>query len=852
MGKTAYVVFVVDDLLAWLVGLVANASGKKLVTRVLGTDQERALRPAVQAAVAATAAQLAPWDEQTSQLVLVVGEVFRDAPKATLIAQGTLLEAMQAGITATLAVLDDPEATGTGQSSMELLGVPAGVLAETLAGHLVHEIMVRGAQGGPLTPLADQLNQDMTHLQGQRLEGMLAQVVTLVTELAQAGRGSQVPRKPVRLPPRSALLAGREELLADLDTKLVGGGDAGPRIVALCGLGGVGKTSVAVEYAHRHLGELGLAWQFSAEDATVLAAGFAELAAQLGAQDLTGTQDSVASVHALLAASAGDWLLMFDNAPDRPALARFLPPAGRGRVLVTSRNTDWPPGQLLDVPVLGLETAAGFLVTRTGDLNEQAAAGVAAELGGLPLALEQAGAYVQASGGSLAGYLASFRRRRSEMLARGETGEYGMTVATTWSLAFTELELSAPTAAGLLRLLAFCAPEPAPVRLMLQPRPGLVDRLADEVAPVLGPLLGDELAAGDTVAGLRRYSLVTLAGDGLVLVHRLVQAVTANQMSKGLRQAWRAAAAALIEAAIPADTSLPESWPACALLLPHAQAALPDDSNGMARLADYLGWRGSYPAALDLQRRVLTARERSLGPEHPDTLDTRANLAHWTGEAGDTVGARNRYAKLLPICERTLGLEHRETLATRANLARWTGEGGDAARARVQFAELLPNFGRILGAEHPDTLNIRNNLARWTGKAGNEAEARDQYAALLPIRERVLGTEHPKTLTTRSDVANWTGHAGDAAGARDQLDALLPIFVRVLGPQHPDTLMARNNLAYWTGHAGDAAGARDQLVPLLPIFVRVLGPQHPDTLNARANLARWTGKAEPDARSGLH
>jgi Tetratricopeptide repeat len=202
------VVFVVDDLLAWLVGLVADAGRKKLVTQMLGTDQERALRPAVEAAVEATAAQLAPSDEQAGQLAMAVGEVFRDAPKVTLAGQATLLEGLQAGIAATLAVLDDPAVTGTGQSSMQLLGVPGGVLAETLAGHLVHEITVRGAQGGPLTPLADQLNQDMTHLQGQRVEGMLAQVVSLVTALARAGRGPQVPRKPVRLAPRPVLLAG--------------------------------------------------------------------------------------------------------------------------------------------------------------------------------------------------------------------------------------------------------------------------------------------------------------------------------------------------------------------------------------------------------------------------------------------------------------------------------------------------------------------------------------------------------------------------------------------------------------------------------------------------------------------
>ena len=211
-------VFVVDDLGAWLVGLLADAGRKKLTTLVLGTDQERALRQAAEAAVERTAEQLAPSDGgQAEQLAMAVGEVFRDpAPDAAALAgQATLLEALQAGIAGKLAVLDDPDITGTGQSSAELLGVPGGVLAETLAGHLVREIMVRGSPGGPLAPLADQLNHDVTHLQGQRLEGMLAQLVGQVMALAQAGSGPKAPRKPVRLAPRPAFLAGREELLAE-------------------------------------------------------------------------------------------------------------------------------------------------------------------------------------------------------------------------------------------------------------------------------------------------------------------------------------------------------------------------------------------------------------------------------------------------------------------------------------------------------------------------------------------------------------------------------------------------------------------------------------------------------------
>ncbi|HYZ54496.1 MAG TPA: tetratricopeptide repeat protein [Streptosporangiaceae bacterium] len=569
--------------------------------------------------------------------------------------------------------------------------------------------------------------------------------------------------QPVRLAPRPPLLAGREQLLAELDARLLAGAGRGPRMVALCGLGGAGKTSVAVEYAHRYLAEVGLAWQFPAEDASVLGAGFGELAAQLGARDLVDTRDPVASVHAVLAAYPQEWLLLFDNAPDRESVAAYLPPAGSGRVLITSQNPSWPPGQALDVPVLDVEVAASFLVNRAGDPDQHAATELATELGGLPLALEQAAAYIQASGGTLAAYLRLFRQRRDAMLARGEPTGYGKTVATTWSLAFERLEQSAPAAVGLLRLLACYAPEAIPLSLLLQPRPGLSEHLGAEVAAVLMPLLDDPLAASDAIAALRRYSLVIPAGAGSISVHRLVQAVTADQMAAELAGQWRQAAAALLEAAIPADTDVPEGWPACAALLPHAEAALADESPGMAGLANYLGVTGSYATALELQQRVLSAQERVLGPEHPDTLATRHNLASWTGLAGDAAGARDQLAEVLPIQERVLGPEHPATLATWHNLAYWTGQAGDVAGARDQFAKLLPIRERVLGPEHPATLATWHNLAYWTGQAGDVAEARDQFAKLLPIFEQVLGPEHPETIAARNNLAYWCRQAGRGA-----------------------------------------------------------------------------------------
>jgi hypothetical protein len=308
--------------------------------------------------------------------------------------------------------------------------------------------------------------------------------------------------------------------------------------------------------------------------------------------------------------------------------------------------------------------AAGFLLTRTGTAGaaeEQAAGELAAELGGLPLALEQAAAYMESTGRGIGHYLGLFRRRRAELLGRGE-------VATTWSLAFAELS---DPATGLLRLAACCAAEDIPLDLLLRPRPGL--EFGAQVEPLLRPLLDDELARDDSVAGLRRYSLISAPRDGRVSVHRLVQAITLDQLPDEGRTAWRHATATVIGAAVPTDPWNPTLWPVFAALLPHAQAALDPASDDMFRTAQYLGYAGSYATSRDLTQHVFRVRETNLGTEHHDTLIARADAAYWTGMAGDPAAARDQFAALLPVCERILGTEHPNTLTDRANLAYWTG-----------------------------------------------------------------------------------------------------------------------------------------------------------------------------------
>jgi Tetratricopeptide repeat len=357
-----------------------------------------------------------------------------------------------------------------------------------------------------------------------------------------------------------------------------------------------------------------------------------------------------------------------------------------------------------------------------------------------------------------------------------------------------------------LRLIAFYAPETIPLKALLQRHPGFAEQVTGEVAAMLLPLLEDPLAASDAIVALRRYPLVSLSDDESVSAHLLVQAVTTDQMPTELAAQWQHAAAALIEAAIPEDSEQPETWPVFASLLPHAEAVLDASSEGMLRIAEYLGDSGNYAAACDLMREAVVEFEREFGPQDLRGLAVRSGLAQRIGEAGDPVGARDQYAALLPDLEQLFGPEDPTVLAVRANLAMATGEAGDAVGARDGYAALVSDFERSLGPEHPNTLSARANRAMWTAQAGDPQRAREQLSELLPVVERVRGPEHPNTLTTRGNLAQATGEAGDAAGARDQYAALLSVIERVLGPEHPRTLDVRSNLGDWTSATGDATG----------------------------------------------
>jgi len=416
-------VFVADDLAAWLIGLLADAGRKKLTLLVLGDEQERAMRSAATAAVRRTAEELRPGDDQqAAQLAMVISQVFSEpVPGAPLPGQATVLEALQIGIAGQLEVLDDASITETAQSSADVLGVTGAVVAEKLTGHLVREILVRGTRGGPLAPLADQLNHDVTHLQGQRLEGMVGKLAAELQQarvrLDTAPSVRAVPVALVELPLLVAGFTGRDDELAELAGFLDPAGTAGPVVVsAVAGLAGVGKTTLAVAAGHaaRRRG-----W-FAGGVLFVDLHGYDEAPVQPGQaldallralrvpaeQIPPGTDERARLYRSVLAQISDPVLVVVDNASSEAQVRPLLPGTDPHKVLVTSRHTLAGLGaRLVDVMVLDDAASLALLegalrVGRPGDnrisSNPEAAGRLTQACDGLPLALQIVAAVLKA------------------------------------------------------------------------------------------------------------------------------------------------------------------------------------------------------------------------------------------------------------------------------------------------------------------------------------------------------------------------------------------------------------------------------------------------------------------------
>jgi tetratricopeptide (TPR) repeat protein len=669
---------------------------------------------------------------------------------------------------------------------------------------------------------------------------------------------SQTPpgqRQAWNIPVPVDTFLGRDDDLARVDAAFAAR-PQGMGAVALHGAPGVGKSQLALAWAHRHAADVRVGWRVRAADRVTVTADLAELADRLGVG--SGDQEEAAAAAIALLSQQQGWLLIFDDAVEPAKVAGFLPPGG-GRVLITSRN---PLFDAIATPTtvepFDAGTAAGFLTFRARDEDAAAARELAAMLGGLPLALEQAGAYCRQTGRDLAGYLTLYRSTGIRLLEHG-TDDRTRAVTVTVRLSLQLLARRDPAAAQLLLMMAFLAPTGIPRDLAATAAHTLplpLRRTAAQPARLdhaVRVLLESALAATDRPGQLRVHQLVQdILRTSLPDTRRLAwvwRAAAAlgfpGQFAVRCvgRRGWERTAARLVLAAMPYDTRDPREWNTWAALVPHGQAVIAHAGQVTTetgtlhhRLADYLEERGEYGAAITHLRQAVATRQLLLGDEHTYTLSSVNNLAlvlSWTTELGE---ARQLHEQTLQTRRRVSGDEHLDTLVSMNNLALVLRATGDLSEARRLHEQTLEVRRRVLGDEHPDTLTSMNNLALVLSSMGELSEARRLHEQELSTCRRVLGDEHPDTLTSINNLALVLRELGELSEARRLHEQELSTCRRVLGDEHPHTLTSTNNLAVVLGALGELSSARLLHEQTLEVRRRVLGDEHPDTLMSMDNL----------------
>jgi tetratricopeptide (TPR) repeat protein len=656
------------------------------------------------------------------------------------------------------------------------------------------------------------------------------------------------PRKPGGLPPVWNLLlasnpnfTGRTTILDALHAGLTQDqGMVRPQVIA--GTGGVGKTQLAVEYAYRHRADYDTVWWISAETTASLHADYAALAPEVG-QGTSPDQDAmVDAVHEWLERNSR-WLLIFDNVDDPPATVPLLPRAGEGQLIMTSQQEDDLDGRadLVPLDVLTEEEATQFLLTRTKATDLGAARQLAAALGYLPLALEQAGAFIaETKVITLSRYLELFEQRSLELLEKGRPrGRHQRTVDTTWDLSLQRLHQETFAAVELLNLLAFLAPDDFPWQL-------LADH-AENLPNTLAAAARDELALAEVIGAAQRYSLVKVTGNGLV-VHRLLQAVIRQDLSADVQREWAAAAIRLLEASFPQDSGDVRTWEDCQRLLPHALATTdhaerldvePDATSGLLdRTATYLRGRAQYTQARILYQRALAIAEANLEPTNP-TLGARlSNLGGVLQDLGDLNGAKTQLERALEIDEAAYGPNHPEVATDRNNLGSVLQALGDLNGAKTQYEQALALTEAALGPNHPNVAIRRNNLGNVLQALGDLNGAKTQYEQALALTEAALGPNHPNVAIRRGNLGSVLQALGDLNGAKTQYERALEIDEAAYGPNHPDVGRDRGNLGSVLQDLGDLNGAKTQLERALAITEKNRGPNDPRVGVELFNLAQ--------------
>jgi len=658
---------------------------------------------------------------------------------------------------------------------------------------------------------------------------------------------AEQPRFPGSLPPiwnvphnRNPNFTGRKDLLAALHKAL---GSKRPTALAqaISGLGGVGKTQLAVEYAYRHAEDYDVIWWIRAEEPATLASDLAALAGPLNLpqKDATDQRVIIQAVRTWLDAGQARWLLIFDNARGPEELHGYLPQSRLGHVIITSRNPNWlTVAAALSVQVWSRDEATRFLLKRTGQTDKNAAAKLAEQLGGLPLALEQAGAYMHETGSTISAYLELFRSRRSELWeVEHPPADYPYTVAATLSLSVDKVLQDSPAAGDLLNLFAFLGPDEIPLSVVTQGRKHLPKALSAAAK--------NALAINRGIKALRQYSLVERSGDSAT-VHRLLQAVVRDRLHERQKKEWAEAAVRVLNDAFPLESGDVRTWPECGRLLPHALSAaehaeklgvVPEATGRVLnQVGVYLWGRAEFGEARAALERALSIDEAALGADHPSVASIVNNLGGVLEALGDLKGAKKCYERALSIDGAAFGPKHPNVAVDVNNLGGVLEALGDLKGAKECYERALSIDQAAFGPKHPKVAIRVNNLGGVLEALGDLKGAKECYERAFSIDQAAFGPKHPKVAIRVNNLGSVLKAVGDLKGAKECFERALSIDGVAFGPNHPNVGTRVNNLGGVLEALGDLKGAKECYERALSIDEAAFGPKHPNVAICVNNL----------------
>jgi hypothetical protein len=634
-----------------------------------------------------------------------------------------------------------------------------------------------------------------------------------------------------RIPPRNRDFTGRDAVLVRIREALLTGS---PGVVVLQGPGGVGKTQLSTEYAHRFASDYDTIWVIDAEQAGLITSQLAELALDMGV--VKGAADAqVARVAVAALRERGRWLLVLDNVEDPDEIREFLPD-GPGHALITARAGNWDEiATIIEVEEFSRAESTALLTSRVRGLSTQDAADIAEALGDLPLALAQATGTLQMSVSP-----AEFRRllatQASRVLARGKPPSYGTSLAAATLIACDKLADADPRAASLLRLCAYLAPEIIPAAWFYElPK---VAALAPEAAEALpdGPL---EVA--DAFDAIKDRGLGRVDQRGLK-VHRLTQAVIRDHMSDR-RDAYLVLIAGMLAAVAPEDTEDAVHWPRWSQLVPHLLTVPIESAPGAFRplacaAAGYLNACGQSKAAVALAEQLHMTWTAELGPDNPDTLAAAEQLGWALYETEANARSLEITEDTLQRRRRVLGADDPATLTSGNNLSIVLNEIGQYRESLALCEGIYERRRQVLGEEHRDTMRSASTVAISLFELGRQEDALAIERDMYKRRCRILGHDHPDTITSAAILGEKVRELGRLAEALALAQDVYERRRRVLGEDHPHSVRAAANLAI----ALTAQGRRKEALRLArdvhERFLALSGEDHPDTLRNVIILAR--------------